>query len=156
MVRRSIFLGLMILLGSVLVYMVLSSRRQEKRIAAAPAEIIRKSKPSAIRVLSPPDLQVTESTMEILPAPAGSGSVAEVSARHSVTLRNQGSRHYTGFMLRLNYLSGSGSSIETRSRQFSQDLPAGETFRLQELLMEGLQGNVKACSVSVIWADLAD
>jgi hypothetical protein len=156
MFRRSIFLGLMVLLGSVLVYMILGARKQEKRIVSPPAEIIRQSKPSPTRVLAPPDLQVTESAMEILPPPAVSGSVAEVSARHSVTLRNRGSGHYKAFMLRFNYLTSSGSGVESRSRQITLDLPAGGTVRLQDLLTEALPGKVRACSVSVTWADLAD
>jgi len=156
MFRRSIFLGLMVLLGSVLVYMILSARKQEKRIASPAAEIIHQSKPSATRVLSPTDLQVTESTTAILRPAANSGPVAGNSARHSVTLRNQGPRRYKGFMLKFNYLTASGSTVETRSHQVSRELPAGETVRLQEMVMEGLSGKVKACSVSLAWADLAD
>jgi hypothetical protein len=156
MFRRSIFLGLMILLGSVLVYMILSARKQEKRVASSPTEIVRQSMPSATRVLAPPDLQVTESTMEILAPAAGSRPTAEVSARHSVTLKNRGSGHYKAFMLRFNYLTASGNSVDIRSRQFSLDLPAEGTVRLQDLLTEGLAGRVKRCSVSVAWADLAD
>ena len=59
-------------------------------------------------------------------------------------------------MLKFNYLTASGSTVETRSHQVSQELPAGETVRLQEMVMEGLSGKVKACSVSLAWADLAD
>jgi len=156
MFRRSIFLGLMVLLGSVLVYMVLSARRQEKRISSPPTEIIRKSKPSATRVLAPPDLQITDSTTEILPPSAGSGPVSGIVARHSVTVRNQGTSHYTGFMLRFDYLAASGNSVETRSHQVSQDLPPGATVRLQEVLMEGLPAKVRRCSVGLAWADLAE
>jgi hypothetical protein len=165
MFRRSIFLGLMVLLGSMLVYMVLSARRQEKRISSPPTEIIRKSKPSATRVLAPPDLQVTESTTEILPPSAGSGPVSGIvarhsvtvrMARHSVTVRNQGTSHYRGFMLKFDYLAASGSSVETRSHQVSQDLPPGATVRLQDLLMEGLPAKVRRCRVGLAWADLAE
>ncbi len=156
MFRRSIFLGLMVLLGSVLVYMILSARRQEKRIASPPAEIVRQSKPSAIRVLSPPDIRVADSELQILRPPAGSRPAAEVSARHSVTLRNEGSKHYKDFMLKFSYSAASGNNVDVRSREVSQDLPPGKTVRLQDLLMEGLPGRVKSCSVSIAWADLAD
>ncbi len=154
MVRRSIFLGLMVLLGAVLVYMVLSARREEKRVGSPPAEIVRQSKPSATRVLTPADLQVSDPSMEILPP--STGSAPEVAARHSVTVRNEGTRHYIRFMLRIDYSSASGRAIETRSHQVSQDLPPGGAVRLQDLLMEGLSAKVKHCSVSVAWADLAD
>jgi hypothetical protein len=156
MFRRSIFLGLMVLLGSVLVYMVLSARRQEKRISSPPAEIVRQSKPSATRVLAPEDLQVADSSTKILPPSGGSGTAAEVAARHSVTVRNAGKRHYRGFMLRFDYSTASGRSIESRSREISQDVPPGGKVAIQELLMEGLPDKVKHCIVRVAWADLVD
>ncbi len=154
MFRRSIFLGLLVLLGAVLVYMVLSARREEKRTSSPPAEIVRQSKPSATRVLAPADLRVTDLSIEILPA--SNGSTPEVAARHSVTVRNEGTRHYSGFMLRFDYSTASGRGVETRSHHVSQDLQPGGVVRLQDLLMEGLPGKVKHCSVSVAWADLAD
>jgi hypothetical protein len=156
MFRRSIFLGLMVLLGSVLVYMILSARKQEKRAASPTQEIIRQSKPSATRVLSPTDLQITGSAMEILHPPRDAGSVREISARQSITIRNTGSRPYSGVMLKLKYLAASGSTVETRSHEVSVKLPAGETVKLNDLVMEGLPAKVKACSVSIVWADLAD
>ncbi len=156
MFRRSIFLGLMVLLGSVLAYMVLSARKQEKRISSPPAEIVRQSKPSATRVLAPPELQVLDSTVEILPPSPGSGPAAEIAARYSVTVRNQGTSRYKGFMLKFECLAASGNSVETRSLQISQELPPGGTVRLQDLLMEGLPVKVRRCSVSLAWADLAE
>ena len=155
MFRRSIFLGLMVLLGSVLVYMVLSARKQEKRISSPPAEIVRQSKPSATRVLAPEDLQVTDASMAILPPSGGSGPPAQVAVRHSVTVRNAGKRHYRGFMLRFDYKTASGSVVESRSREVSQDAPPGETVTPQEILIEGLPGKVKHCAVTIAWADLA-
>ncbi len=155
MVRRSIFLGLMVLLGSVLVYMILSARRQEKRVGSPPAEIVRQSKPTATRVLAPEDLQITDSSMQILQPAGGSGRVTEVAARHSVTVRNEGKRRYRGFMLRFDYSTAAGRVVESRSRQVSQDLPPGETVTPQEILMEGLPGKVRHCAVSIAWADLA-
>jgi hypothetical protein len=156
MFRRSIFLGLMVLLGSVLVYMILSARKQEKRAASPAAEIVRQSKPSATRVLSPTDLQITGSAMEILHPPRDAGSVREISARQSITIRNTGSRPYSGVMLKLKYLAASGSTVETRSHEVSIKLPAGETVKLDDVVMEALPARVKACTVSIVWADLAD
>jgi hypothetical protein len=156
MFRRSIFLGLMVVLASVLVYMILSARKQEKRAASPASEIIRRSKPSATRVLSPTDLQVTASTMEIVHPPGAAGSVREISARQSITIRNTGSRPYSAVMLKLRYLAASGSTVETRSHEVSASLPAGETVTLNNMVMEGLPAKVKACNVSIVWADLAE
>lgn len=156
MFRRSIFLGLMVLLGSVLVYLILSARKQEKRAAAPAPEIVRQSKPSATRVLSHTDLQVTGTTMEILRPPAPPGSAPRISARQSVTIRNRGATSYAGLMLRLTYLTASGSTIETRSHQVSVKVLAGESVQLNDVVIEGLPASVKSCSVSIVWADLAE
>lgn len=156
MFRRSIFLGLMVLLGSVLVYMVLSARKAEKRAVSPPAEIVRQSKPSATRVLAPADLRVVDSSMEILPPSSGSGAVPEIAVRQYVTVRNEGKSHYSGFMLQFDYSTASGRPAETRTHRVSQDLPPGEAATLRDLLMEGLPGRVKHCSISVAWADLAN
>jgi len=156
MFRRSIFLGLMVLLGSVLVYMILSARKQEKRATASAPEIVRQSKPSATRVLSPTDLKVTGSTVEIMRPPAPRGSVPRISARQSITILNRGATSYAGLMLRLKYLTASGSTVETRSHQVSVKVPAGESVQLNDVEIEGLPAGVKSCSVSVVWADLAE
>jgi hypothetical protein len=153
MFRRSIFLGLMILLGAVLTYMILGSRKLEKQTAPRPTEIVRASKPSATRVLSPADLEVglVRSTMAQSGAP-GSGPAAP-PPRHVLTIRNRGQVAYGRFMIRLSYADVDGRE-EIQSRILSELVPAGATVALPENVIEDLPRRMTNLRVQVAWADM--
>ena len=77
MFRKSIFLGMMVLLGAVLVSLVLSGRKEEQRQAAAPTEIVKTAKATATRSMVPEDLDVGESRVELTAADRNQKHTAE-------------------------------------------------------------------------------
>jgi len=152
MFRQSIFLGLMLVLGSVLVYLILSARKEEKQVAARPREITRDSKPTATRVVSPSDLEVVSSGMKT--KEAGEAAAAGFSARHDITLRSTASVPYGKLMLSITYQTSSGIPIDSRSHAVTQIVPPGGTVRLPEIETDNLPRRPAACRILVSWADL--
>lgn len=153
MFRQSIFLGLMLVLGCVLIYLILSSRTAEKRMAARPTEIVRDSQPTPTRVISPPDLEIVTSGMEAFRT--GDAPAAAFSVRHAVTVRSTARVPYGKLMLDAAYLSSGGTSFESRSHAVICTVSPGETVRLPEILAEHFTRRPAACRIRIAWADLA-
>jgi hypothetical protein len=69
MFRRSLFLGLTVMLAAVLVSLVIKGRQQEKKVAADAAasrvtEVVKQYKPTPTRVIAPHDLVVVVETSQ--------------------------------------------------------------------------------------------
>ena len=64
MLRRSLFWGLTLMLGAVLVWLIINGRREEARQAAGPTEVVKTANLSATRVAAPSDLEVVGSSVE--------------------------------------------------------------------------------------------
>ena len=154
MIRRSLFLGFMIVLGSVLVYLILSARKQEKRVVNRPTEIVRASKLSATRAVSPVDIEITGvRTESAVPATDEAGS-DNASMRCFVTVRNRGKVAYDRFMVRLVYTNAGGRE-ESRSQEVSGKVAQGATVTLPEIAIGDLSRRKARVRADIVWADLA-
>jgi hypothetical protein len=142
MVRKYLFLGLMVMLLATLVSLVVQGRKKEQeqreKSLKAPLEIVRTSPSSPTRVLAPADLAVVE---------AGGGSTAG--------LQNLGGNKYRSPMLRLGYLDRKGKSLGNRDRGFDLDLPAGQTIALPDLDPPDAPAGWARRSIRVLYAELA-
>src|SRR5512139_3023396 len=107
MARRSLFLGLTGMLVVVLVYLVVQGRKQEKQQQKnpRPVELVQESKPTPIRVMAPPDLQIMEAKMELSGTAAGLPNESGLSGKHQIVVRNNGQSVYQSVRFRLTYLS---------------------------------------------------
>jgi len=154
MFRRSIFLGLMIVLGAVLTYLVLNARKEEKQTVVRPTEIVRVSKPSPTRVLSPADLEI----VQVIAVPAQTETAVSPSAakpaRYVVTIRNRGQVAYGRFSIKLGQ-NDADRSEEDQGRELSELVPPGATVALPEIVMEGKPGRPANMRAHIQWADLA-
>jgi hypothetical protein len=152
MFRKSIFSGLMVLLGASLVWMIISGRRREKQQQQVPhpVEIIQNSKPTATRIYAPPDLQIISIRM----IPAAPGSNTSASAEHSVEIRNAGSMTYGNTLLMVTYFGKNGKTVEKRDYQLKEPVPPGKTLTYQSIQISPLPNEAVKCSGRIIYADL--
>ena len=158
MFRKSLFLGLTMMLVAVLVYLVIQGRRQEKRQekTVRPVEIVQESAPSLTRVIGPDDLEILESKTEIgaSGAEAGQPPSVTVSATHRFTIRNNAHVAYHGLGLRLSYLGRGEKTLETRTVPVSDLLQPGQARVLDEIKEADLPAGTLKCRATIAYADL--
>ncbi len=158
MFRRSLFLGLTAMLASVLVYLVIQGRRQDKlqRTIPRPVEIVRESTPSLTRVLSPEDLDIVESKMELAAASpqADPAKRAGVTATHQFVLRNNGRAAYHSVGLKLSYLGRGNKVLETRMVPAAELLQPAQARLISELKVEHVPSGTVRCEAKIAYADL--
>jgi hypothetical protein len=135
MFRRTLFWGLTLMLGAVLVVLVLKSRKEERK-APKLVEIVKESVPTATRVILPQDLDIIENGMEILGrshAAVGRGSVATV--RQRVVIRNQGQVAYKNLRLEFAYLNAQGRLLGKRTESILIAIPPGQIVTAEDILI---------------------
>lgn len=158
MFRKSLFLGLTLMLAAVLAYLVIEGRRQEKRRQEVPktVEIVRDSPPSLTRVIAPDDLEIVESRMEISEAAEGKGSApaGSLTAIHTFSIRHKGSTRYHSLALKIAYLNSDGSQIITRVVPVSEAPAPGETRSIAGVKSEGIPVGAVKCEARIAYADL--
>jgi hypothetical protein len=158
MFRKSLFLGLTMLLAAVLVYLVIQGRRHEKtrQTTPHPVEFVRESTPSFTRVISPDDLIVTESKMDLAPSevrPEDHGQ-RRLTARHRVILRNSSRTPYHGFGLKFSYYGKGNRLLESRLVSSNEVMQAGQARSIGEVKMENLPVQTLKCEAKIAYADL--
>jgi hypothetical protein len=153
MFRKSIFLGLMLMLGTVLVWLILKARK-EAQTPGTPVEIVRTAKSSPTRVIGPQDLDVAESRMEIPPAGRGQTKTAERSSHAYVVIRNHGTVAYHDFMLKLTCLGSNGKVIDTQTRLVPGTIQPGQTLTVDDIAIDNLPEGTVRCHISILYSDL--
>jgi hypothetical protein len=157
MLRRSLFLGIMVMLGAVLVYLVWKGRKEETRaVAARPKEVIRETKPTALRAISPPELSVLNCRLRLetesgVGRPPGSKS----GGTQDVEIRNAGESEYQSVMLKISYLGRGNRILESRKQLVSQPLPPGADITVQAIRIESVPAGTTGCLARVLYADVA-
>jgi hypothetical protein len=154
MFRKSIFLGLMLMLGAVLVWLILKARKEEAQTARAPVEIVRTARLSPTRAIGPKDLDATESRVEIIPSGRGQTKTAGRSAHAHVVIRNHGTVAYRDIMLKLTCLGGNGKVIDTRTRLVPETIQPGQTLTVNDMAIENLPNDTVRCRISILYSDL--
>lgn len=115
MIRRYLFLGLMVALVAAIVSLVVSGRKAEKAAAKIiPHEIIRTSPATAVRLLAPPELSVTDRGPEA-----------------ALEIRNSGEVPFRGALLKILYYDHAGRVLETRDVVVNQSIAPGETVAVE-------------------------
>ena len=155
MLRRSLFWGLTLMLVAVFVSLAVRSRHEEKNQAAKMIEIVKESKPTATRMLSPPDLTVAESSMK-LETPEGKipGQTGQsVTAHHQVVLRNTSKSEYVSVMLKFTYYGRGNKVLGSRSCAIDKPLPAGQAVSMGDISIEGVPASAASCAVQILYAD---
>ncbi len=109
MFRKSLFLGLMVLLGAVLVSLVIQGRRQEKKQAAMRvADVIKEYKPTPTRIIAPRDLEIVR-----------------LNPGERFAIRNRGDIAYSNPEVAFEFVGKSGRVLGTRNIKVEKVIPPG-------------------------------
>jgi hypothetical protein len=114
MFRKSLFIGLTVMLAAVLVSLAIKGRQQEKKNAAAAAasrviEVVKQYKPTAMRVIAPQDLVVEPSQPPVV--------------------RNTGKVPYANPEVEFTFSKGN-TEVSTEKRKIDRTIQPGETLPL--------------------------
>lgn len=155
MFRKYLFIGLMIMLGTIVVWMILQAREQEKLAAAAAAGLVKTVQTTPTRVFSPDDLELIASAMEAPPAGAAGATGPAVSAVHRVTVRNAGSTTYTRLMLEFAYFGSDGRELETKRHLSGRiRLAPGQELALGPIGVDGVPRAAAGCKPRIVWSEM--
>lgn len=129
MFRKSLFLGLTLMLGVVLISLIVQGRRQEKKQAAMRvAEVIKQYKPTATRIIAPRDL-------EIVSAEVISNSVKPPPGCFAV-IRNHGHIAYSNAQLELAAVGKDGHVFATGAFVVEKVIPPGAEVHVENAVAE--------------------
>jgi hypothetical protein len=136
MFRRSLFIGLTLMLAAVLVSLVIKGRQAEKRAAAAAAanrvvEVVKQYKPTPTRIIAPQDLEVTQPPQ-------------------SPIVRNLGKVAYTNPELEITF-SRDGKELSTEKQKFEKTIQPGEAVPIE---LADLPDGVKPSRIRVRSAEI--
>jgi hypothetical protein len=154
MFRKWIFLGLMVMLGSVLVMLVVQGRRQEAGKSAVPAEKVQTARSTATRVFAPKDLDLDESRVELRPVATGKDGNPGRAALCRITVRNSGRLAYHDVMLKLTCFGAGGKVLDSRTQLVPGTVPPGQTITVPELAVDGLPRDSVRCGLAILYSDL--
>jgi hypothetical protein len=145
MLRRSLMLGLTLMLGVVLVWLIINGHKEEVRQKAAPTEIVKDAGLSATRVVAPTDLEVSESR------PPGA---ANTKTPAGVEIRNRGKLAYRNIMLQVTCLGADGKVLDTRTRLVVETVAPGQSLTLSDLALESIPRGTARFGFSILYGDL--
>ena len=154
MLRKSIFLGMTVLLGAVLVSLVLSGRKEEKRLASASSEIVRTAKATPTRSMAPGDLDVGESRVELVAPDRNQKNAAGPVARCQLVIRNHGQIAYHDVMLRLQCLGIRGKDLDYRTQLVPETIQPGQILTIRDVTIDKIPPGTARCLLSVFYANL--
>jgi hypothetical protein len=155
MFRKSLFLGLTLMLGVVLVWLILRARKEEARAVAAPAEIVRKAKSSPTRALWPGDLDASQSRAQLGAARKNAEGKGARTARLDLVVRNTGATAYSDPALRLEWIGAGGATVGAETRVVPGTIQPGQALTVGGIVVGGVPEDAVRCNVSVLHADLA-
>ena len=155
MFRNVLFWGLTIMLVAVIAVLATRARREEKKQAVTVAEVVRESKPTATRSISPQDLIITEARMELERSDAKplARRQTRAVAHHQLALRNSGSVEYSSVLIGFTYLDRGDKAIESKTYVVTKPIPPGQTVSLGEISIEDVPAAAARCTARILYAD---
>jgi hypothetical protein len=128
MFRRSLFLGLTVLLAAVLITLVIKGRRQEINQAKASriVEVVKEFKPSATRVMAPPDLGVIWRV-------EGQGGASQPE---SCVIRNHGTTAYANPDLQVALIASDGRVLAQQTMRIDAAIQPGQEVIVQPSVID--------------------
>jgi hypothetical protein len=154
MFRKSLFLGMMVLLGAVLVSLVLSERKEEKRLASAPSEIVKTAKATPTRSLAPGDLDIAESRVKLIAPDRNQKNAAGPVARCQLVIRNHGQIAYHDVVLKLRCLGSNGKDLDFRTQLVPETIRPGQVLTIRDATIDKLPPGTARCTFSVLYANI--
>ena len=149
MLRKYLFWGLTLVLVVALVNLVIRSRRMEKKRAGQLVETVEEAKPTATRVLDPPDLRIVQAGMQPGDVPRGTAP-----ARQEVEIFNGGNVAYTAIQLKITYHGSSGKRLGTTGYSIAQSIQPGATIRLESIPVADIPPDAAKSEIAISYADI--
>jgi len=151
MLRKSLFWGLTLLLIAAIVNLIIRRPRPEKEQISKPVEVVRDAQPSPTRVLAPRDLEIVQSSMELV----REGTANQLySGRHEIEIRNIGKVAYREIGLRIVYFDRVGKVLTTKTQPLIKIILPGTTLKLPNILMTDIPASAVSCRVTTLYADV--
>jgi hypothetical protein len=154
MVRKSVFLGMMLLLGAVLVSLVIRGRKEEMKTASGPLEVVKTAKGTPTRALIPKDLDAGDSTVELATRRHDAPGAAEQSARCQLVIHNRGQIAYHNIVVSLQCVGSKGKSLKPRTQMVAETIQPGQALTIHDLSMDGIPSDATRCTLSVLYANV--
>jgi hypothetical protein len=138
-------LGLTLMLGAVLVWLIINGRKEEARQITGPTEVVKTAGLSATRVVAPTDLEVSESRPP---------DAARAHTPGPVEIRNRGKLPYRNIMLQITCLGADGKVLDTRTRLVVETIAPGQSLTLADLALESVPPGTIRFGFSIVYGDL--
>jgi len=152
MIRKSLFLGLTLVLVVALITLIVRGRQMEKQQPPREVEVVQQSKPTATRVLGPRDLEILQSKMrwegEV------DGMQPSRTARHEIEIRNNGDVPYGEIQLRFTYLAAGGKTLIDRTHVLTKELAPGASLKIEDIVAGDIPVAAENSRVTIDYADL--
>jgi hypothetical protein len=152
MIRRSIFLGLTLVLVVALIALIVRGYKMEKEQAGQPKEKIEEAKSTATRVLAPQDLEILGAKTTV--AKNTDSKERSRIARHEIEIRNNGKLSYQGLQLRFTYLDRKGKETTTKIYSVTQTVASGTTLKLIDISITDIPMSTVESKAAIISADM--
>lgn len=132
------------MLGAVLVWLIISGRKEEaKQAAAGTTEALKDAKLSATRIVAPGDLEAVESD-----------SAGTETNQAALVIRNRGSLPYHGVLLQVSCLGNKGEVLATKIRLVPDTIPPGQSVTVKGPVIEEAAPGTVRYGISIVYADL--
>jgi hypothetical protein len=154
MISKYMFGGLTIVLMVALGFLVIRGRKMEKQQERQKTEVIRESKPSPTRVLTPRKLKIVQAKMALFRQ--SSDKAASQSAQHEIEIRNLGQTSYSGIQILFKYLNSKGKTIATKQHSINKVLSPGGVLLVSDIKIADLPVSIADGKVIIISADLGE
>jgi hypothetical protein len=148
MLRKSLFWGLTLMLGAVLVWLIINGRKEEARQAAAPTEIVQTARLSPTRVVAPKDLAIVASNA------LGAIKTGKSEPIGPIEIRNNGRIAYHAVMLRLACLDSNGKVLDTKSRLVPDTIQPGQSLTVSDFAPENVPAQAVRYRISIAYSNL--
>ncbi len=153
MIRKSLFLGLTLVLIVALIALIVRGYKMEKEQVHKPSEAVEEAKPTPTRVLAPQDLEIVE--MKTVLEKEGDEKGPSRIARHDIEIRNNGKVAYGDIQLRFVYFSLGHKTLRTKIYSANQIIPPEKILKLDNIRISDIPIAAVTSKASIICADIA-
>ena len=146
MMRKYLLRGLTLVLVVSIVSLVIRGRRLERQRDAQGAEGVQQSESMPTRVLSPQDLEIVNSKIQL--------DFPRADA-HEVEIRNNGNVSYSRMQLRFVFLDRNGRVLATKTNLIARTVMPGKSIKVADMANNEIPPLAVISKVSILYADVS-
>lgn len=142
MIRKSLFWGLTLVLVVALVSLILRGRKIEKQQASRAVSVTQESKSTPIKVLSPRELEIVDSTVQ---------QNSRQAPGSAFGIRNNGAVPYSRIDVEFIFLDGRGRVTEKKRHLIDQTVMPGAEIKI---VKEALPASAAELKILILSAEI--